>query len=834
MPARSAASKTVGTRMYPRSGFHEFQSRPCAPTSNPDSIAACDGSVDAWRMVIARSEYAPRLITASWTGGRTSISASGRSPSSLTMITWRTGRGARRGGDGRRGARGRRARGWRRRGATFARHASADRAIARTADSRATARHTACHRTQDPALPASRSPVNPDASPAPGRGERPRWRSRRRGCPPAVEGLDGSQPNALLRLLQIPLTFPASDCFVLVPAPRRPRRSRRLLARCSSLLAAAGCAHTRAGALRLRQGLPLRPRLRAGPVRLGAAAAPASPAVPARPGAPAALPLPQYAIEPAQAMFRFGPSHRGRSPYVLPTKKPAVWWSYTTGGPITSSPAIAEDGSLVFGSHDGKLYVLGARRRAQVVARDGRHHLQLAGHRPRRHHLHRLRRRPPLRLAAKTERPRWVFQVGSCPQRLGIGPEASRCDVDAGPDGRPGRRHLHRRRRHLRHQPRRDAALALPHRRARLVGAGRAGRRDRGGRLPGRPDLRRRAQRPEALGLPRRRRRRVQPRGRRRRDDLRRLRRPQALRAGPDGTLRWAFTTGGDVRSSAAIGNGVIYIGSFDAQLYAVHADGTLAWTFRTGDRIISSPLVDSKGAVVFGSQDDRLYCLEPDGRLRWSVELGGDIDSSPVLGRRRDHLRRLRRQEALRAARRRHALSMPPAREFSFSGSPCTFPPTSHYWQPGPRVPKRISFDSRRPTTPPPRRLDPDVTGRIKIHPVGYGFVVPDDKSEDVHVSARSRGAAMDADTVEIEAWSGVRGMEGRVLRVLSRGRAKITGQLERRGQAGDPAARRPAHHRPGLRCAARSPLAWSARRWSRRSPATPTSPTAPSRPRC
>src|SRR6185503_8656050 len=79
-----------------------------------------------------------------------------------------------------------------------------------------------------------------------------------------------------------------------------------------------------------------------------------------------------------------------------------------------------------------------------------------------------------------------------------------------------------------------------------------------------------------------------------------------------------------------------------------------------------------------------------------------------------------------------------------------------------------------------PTRRL----TGRIKIHPAGYGFVVPDDKSEDVHVSAKNRGVAMDADTVEIEAWDGVRGVEGRVLRVLSRGRAKITGQLARRGR--------------------------------------------------
>jgi ribonuclease R len=66
----------------------------------------------------------------------------------------------------------------------------------------------------------------------------------------------------------------------------------------------------------------------------------------------------------------------------------------------------------------------------------------------------------------------------------------------------------------------------------------------------------------------------------------------------------------------------------------------------------------------------------------------------------------------------------------------------------------------------------------------VGYGFVVPDDKSEDVHVSARNRGTAMDADTVEIEAWAGVRGVEGRVTRVIARGRAKITGQLQRRGR--------------------------------------------------
>jgi ribonuclease R len=70
-------------------------------------------------------------------------------------------------------------------------------------------------------------------------------------------------------------------------------------------------------------------------------------------------------------------------------------------------------------------------------------------------------------------------------------------------------------------------------------------------------------------------------------------------------------------------------------------------------------------------------------------------------------------------------------------------------------------------------------VSGRIKVHPDGFGFVVPDDRSEDIHVSARHRGAAMDSDRVDVEWWVGARGLEGRVTKVVERGRGKITGQI-------------------------------------------------------
>ncbi len=345
-----------------------------------------------------------------------------------------------------------------------------------------------------------------------------------------------------------------------------------------------------------------------------------------------ALPLPQYAIEPAQAMFRFGATHRGRSPFALPAGKPSIWWTFTTAGPIVSSPAIASDGSVLIGSQDNRLYAVardGSLRwsyatgdiifSSPAVAHDGTIYIGSDDD-----HLY--------AVAPTDGKPRWIMQLGACPQRVGIGPEASRCDVDAGPTigpdgviytGGDGVYAINPdgtlRWRFITNGHVSSAPALLPD------GTVVAGSQDN-----------------LVYGLT--------PTGQKK-WDFRAGSDVEAAPAigddgtiyvgsddhklyalGPDGLLRWAFTTGGDVRSSAAIGNGIIYVGSFDAQLYAVHLDGTLAWSFRAGDRIVSSPLVDARGAVLFGSQDDRVYCLEPDGHLRWSVELGGDVDSSPSL----------------------------------------------------------------------------------------------------------------------------------------------------------------------------------------------------------
>ena len=82
----------------------------------------------------------------------------------------------------------------------------------------------------------------------------------------------------------------------------------------------------------------------------------------------------------------------------------------------------------------------------------------------------------------------------------------------------------------------------------------------------------------------------------------------------------WTATTGAGVDSSAAVANGVVYVGSIDENVYAFDATGTTncsgspkkcspLWTGRTGGRVLSSPAV-TNGVVYVGSEDHNLYAL--------------------------------------------------------------------------------------------------------------------------------------------------------------------------------------------------------------------------------
>ena len=75
--------------------------------------------------------------------------------------------------------------------------------------------------------------------------------------------------------------------------------------------------------------------------------------------------------------------------------------------------------------------------------------------------------------------------------------------------------------------------------------------------------------------------------------------------------VQWRFTTGGDVVSSPAAAGAVVYVGSEDGHLYAIDRDtGEKLWDVAAGDQITSSPAVND-GMVYIGSMDGKLYAFE-------------------------------------------------------------------------------------------------------------------------------------------------------------------------------------------------------------------------------
>jgi outer membrane protein assembly factor BamB len=90
--------------------------------------------------------------------------------------------------------------------------------------------------------------------------------------------------------------------------------------------------------------------------------------------------------------------------------------------------------------------------------------------------------------------------------------------------------------------------------------------------------------------------------------------------------LKWKFKTDGRIFSTPAVSGGLVYVGSSDHNLYAIHsADGSLAWKFKAGQAVNSSPAVEN-GIVYFSSLDGNFYALEADsGQVKWKFATSGE-----------------------------------------------------------------------------------------------------------------------------------------------------------------------------------------------------------------
>jgi len=77
------------------------------------------------------------------------------------------------------------------------------------------------------------------------------------------------------------------------------------------------------------------------------------------------------------------------------------------------------------------------------------------------------------------------------------------------------------------------------------------------------------------------------------------------------GNIDWVFYAGDTLRSSPALTNNILYVGSEDGNLYAVDANtGQSIWYYTTEDEITSSPAV-ADGVVYIGSHDGKLYAIK-------------------------------------------------------------------------------------------------------------------------------------------------------------------------------------------------------------------------------
>ena len=111
------------------------------------------------------------------------------------------------------------------------------------------------------------------------------------------------------------------------------------------------------------------------------------------------------------------------------------------------------------------------------------------------------------------------------------------------------------------------------------------------------------------------------------------------------GARRWRYDAGAPVSSSPAVGGGLIYATARDGSIFAVDAasgsrrwrlttghDLPLPWGHESGDHFLSSPAyVD--GVIVVGSGDGGIYAVDAaTGKRRWRAQTEGRVRASPAV----------------------------------------------------------------------------------------------------------------------------------------------------------------------------------------------------------
>jgi serine/threonine protein kinase len=102
-------------------------------------------------------------------------------------------------------------------------------------------------------------------------------------------------------------------------------------------------------------------------------------------------------------------------------------------------------------------------------------------------------------------------------------------------------------------------------------------------------------------------------------------------REGQDIKPLWKFTTEDEIRGTPSQHHGIVLIGSYDNNLYALKSDtGEFIWKYPTDGGVVSAPAVYNSH-VYFGSEDHRLHVVTSrSGQVNWTYYTDGPVRSSP------------------------------------------------------------------------------------------------------------------------------------------------------------------------------------------------------------
>jgi len=98
------------------------------------------------------------------------------------------------------------------------------------------------------------------------------------------------------------------------------------------------------------------------------------------------------------------------------------------------------------------------------------------------------------------------------------------------------------------------------------------------------------------------------------------------------GKEKWKFKAG-PIKAAAGYRAGYIYVGNIDGDFFCLDAaTGKEVWKFKTEGEI-SSGANFAGDNVLFGSGDEHLYCVSKEGKQVWKYQVpGGPVNGSPVV----------------------------------------------------------------------------------------------------------------------------------------------------------------------------------------------------------